>query len=1216
VGKMRIKQLELLGFKSFKNKTALSFPAGITAIVGPNGCGKSNVIDALRWVLGEQSPRHLRGQEMSDVVFAGNESNAPLGMAEVNLLLENDATDPIVGNGGVVGTQWTEMMISRRYFRSGESEYCINKIPCRLRDIVEFFLGTGAGTKAYSIIEQGRVDHLINAKPEEIRSLIEEAAGVSLFRSRRLAAERKMERTQENLSRVADLLREMDRQLASLRRQAKKAEQYRTLQGEFKVIDLSLLCRTYRVLAEELTALECRREELRQQEEQLVQEEQRLQTERMATAAILSQEEAALHEVEEQRRTLESALRQGEQKKQFLLQQEQRATARVTTAEEETVSLREKLQQVHEEIGELDARSMEIQQLLQEDDALLRTYEQEIGAQQQSLGEREARAEEIKTEIVDLLTQEAQIQNALSYARRRASEVELRLQTLVRETERVGQLRVETDLMLSDVQSRATTIRERLTVGQRQRAEKTDGLRETVSAAEQLDGELTAAWAKQAELRARLVTLEELEQGYDHYSQGVRSIMAGMLGEGGESGICGVVAQMVDVPQEYERAVAAVLRDKLEYIMVADAENGLTAVEYLRQSQAGRGSFIPLSPKQGNGGTPNGNGNVNGNDSHTNGHNGHETEFNVQTVGEGTSLLIELVTVDARYREVAETLLGDAILVPDLRRGMALWQQSGMQNTFVTRDGEVITAQGVISGGSEGSAEQVLLERRREIRDLREESRRHEVVVSALVQRRQDMKKKRQEIEGEIALLEAEARTLGQESEALHREEGKLEGERRRLLDKYESVTYERQTLDSEMLTLHQEISQREEQEEVGKRRRGEREAALTIAQEEVAQAKVSVERQRVLSDELRVRTAERRERLEGMRGQRKSLQDRHQELTERQTVLQQEIEAASAEIERIRGTVAELVALLTQNEDDLALAVEAVSGKQSRCGQLREQNRAHEEGLEQVRVSRMHVQEDKSHLDIASAEKRVAREHLEATVQERYAVAIVAVLGQYAELPGEVTEVEARRQEIREKITRLGEVNPGAAAELTQEEERYGFLKTQEADLQHSLHDLQNTIAKLNRESRERFRETFELVDVKFREVYAELVEGGKAHISLTDAENLAESGVEIAVQPPGKRLRSLQLLSGGEKALAALSFTFALFLTRPSPFCVLDEVDAPLDDANVGRFNQLIHEMSETTQIVLVTHNKRTMEAASTLYGVTMQEAGVSTVVSVSMS
>ena len=274
MGQMRIKQLELLGFKSFKDKTVLSFPAGITAILGPNGCGKSNIVDALRWVLGEQSPKHLRGQEMSDVVFAGNEGNPPLGMAEVTLVLENSASEPVAReSAGVLGNNWTEVMVSRRYFRSGESEYLLNKIPCRLRDITEFFLGTGAGTKAYSIIEQGRVDHLINAKPEEMRALIEEAAGVSLYRSRRLTAERKLERTQENLSRVADLLRELERQLGALRRQAKKAEQYRALQEEFKTVDLTLLCQAYRSLAGEVANLDTQRSRLLQQEEELAQEE-------------------------------------------------------------------------------------------------------------------------------------------------------------------------------------------------------------------------------------------------------------------------------------------------------------------------------------------------------------------------------------------------------------------------------------------------------------------------------------------------------------------------------------------------------------------------------------------------------------------------------------------------------------------------------------------------------------------------------------------------------------------------------------------------------------------------------------------------------------------------------------------------------------------------------------------------------------------------------
>ena len=1210
MGKMRIKQLELLGFKSFRSKTALTFPPGITSIVGPNGCGKSNVIDALRWVLGEQSPKHLRGSEMSDIIFAGNEGSAPMGMAEVNLVLENDATDPLINeNGGLVGTNWTELMVSRRYFRSGESEYLINKVPCRLRDIVEFFLGTGAGTKAYSIIEQGRVDHLINARPEEIRSLVEEAAGVSLFRSRRLVAERKMERTQENLARVLDLLHEMDRQLGSLRRQAKKAEQYRTLQDEFKALDLALICRSYRSLSEELIALEKRREDLLSHEERIAQETRQLQVTRAATVDELGREEAALRELEERRHVCESSLRQGEQKKQFLGQQEQRAATRVTAAEEEIIGLVEKRQGVTEEIADLDARAAELQQFLRQDDDTLRSYDQEMTALQGDVQQREAKAEEIKTEIVDILKQEAQVQNALAYARRRASEVEQRLQTLARETERVGLLRAETEQQLATAQARAIALQERLTFGQRQREEKTGGLRETVSASEQLEGELTSAWARQAELRARLAALEELEQGYDHYSQGVRAIMAEAGNAEAGQGICGVVAQMVEVPQEYERAVAAVLRDKLEYVMVSDVEAGLSAVEYLRTTQTGRGSFIPLTPRGKNGYAHNGNGN---------GHdlNRHSSELGVRTVGEGTSPLLDLVQVDDRYRGVAESLLGDAVLVSDLRAGMQLWQRNGKNQTFVTRDGEVITSQGVVSGGSEGSAEQALLQRRREIRDLAEQSRGQELLVNDLVQQRQEMKRKQQEIEGEIALLEAEARTLGKESEVLHREEGRLEGERRRLLDKYESVNYERQTLDGEMQTLTQEISQRQGQEAESKAHRQECEAMLASAQEEVAQAKVALEQHRTHGDELRVRVAERRERLESLRLQRTRAQDRERELADRHANCESEILTAKAEIERIHANMTELVELIAQNEADLAEMADAVAAKQQTCAQLRERARDHESHLEQQRITRSLLQDEKTQVEVGNAEKRVAREHLEATVRERYEVILAEIVEQHLELPCPLAEAETRRQEIREKITRLGEVNPGAAAELVQEEERYTFLKTQEADLQRSLRDLQSTISKLNRESRERFRETFELVNAKFSEVYTRLVEGGKAQVELTDTENLAESGVEIAVQPPGKRLRSLQLLSGGEKALAALSFTFALFLIRPSPFCVLDEVDAPLDDANVGRFNQLIREMSETTQIILVTHNKRTMEAASTLYGVTMQEPGVSTIVAVSMA
>ena len=1214
---MRIKQIELLGFKSFKDKTALTFPAGVTAIVGPNGCGKSNVVDALRWVLGEQSSRQLRGAEMSDVVFAGTQGNPPLGMAEVKLLLEN-ADTPVasqptaLGNGSPVtaaraGNGWTEMMISRRYFRSGDSEYFLNNIPCRLRDIVEFFLGTGAGSKAYAIIEQGRVEHLINAKADDIRVLIEEAAGVSLYRSRRLAAERKLERTQDNLARVADLLSEMERQLSTLRRQAKKAAQYQALQEELKTVDLTLLCQAYQTLLDELVDLDRRRTAVLAKETALEDRTQQLQAERVQAQTALEDQETALHASEERVHAIQSALQQGEQRKEFLLHQEQRAADRAGAAQTELAAVEERRSAVQNEVEGLAEQTRQSQTQLAEEETVLSRHEQDSARLQDTLVSHEAAAEELKTEIVDVLTRHAQVQNGLAYARRRGEELADRLQVLATEAHQASASLADTEQSLATTHTRAAELDECLRLGQRERGEKTDGLQALVRVGEGLEQELAGAWAKQAELRTRLSTLKEMEQGYERYAPGVQSIMAEAESL---TRVVGVVAQMLEVPHSYERAVAAVLREKLEYVVVAEVGDGLTAVEYLHQAEAGHGSFIPLQPRSG--------------PQPASQHNGHAL-----TVGQGLAVvmpapsepdgltpLLSLLSVAPQGREVVEALLADTFLVPDLRVGLECWQRDRQPRTFVTPSGEVLTAQGVVSGGSQGIVQEGLLERRREIRDLHDHVERHDGVVANLVRRRQEAKRSRQELEGELARLEAQARAWGEEKQALHAQAAQLEGEQRRLLDKKESIGYERQTLEEEQSGLGSEIAGLAAQESELDDQRQEREARLAERQEQVAQAKLALEHQREVCDELRVRVAERRERQEGLRTQRSRLQEQQTELAERATACQAEHRAAQAEADQIQTELTEQVARAAQQQTELASVGQEHERRQEACARLRASCRAYEEELEQCRASLLEFQEEKTRLEVKSAEKRVSCDHINTAGYERYEIAIPGVLAQYVSAELETETAEARRQELRDKIGRLGEVNPGAAAELVAVEQRHTSLKEQEADLQASIADLQRTIAKLNRESRDRFRETFGLVDAKFRHVYERLVEGGSAQVSLTDENDPIHSGVEISVQPPGKRLRSLQLLSGGERALAALSFTFALFLIRPSPFCVLDEVDAPLDDANVGRFNQLVREISQTTQVILITHNKRTMEAASTLYGVTMQEPGISSVVSVSLS
>ncbi len=1206
MGQMRIKQLELLGFKSFKQKTTLTFPKGITAVVGPNGCGKSNIVDALRWVLGEQSAKHLRGQEMSDVVFAGNDSSAPLGMADVSLLLENVAPPGLSMNGrngsngadqNGPGPDWTEVMVSRRYFRSGDSEYLFNKIPCRLRDVVEFFLGTGAGTKAYAIIEQGRVEALINAKAQDIRVLVEEAAGVSLYRSRRLAAERKLERTRENLSRVSDLLHEMDRQLGTLRRQAKKAEQYKVLQDELKTIDLTLQSRAYQALASEVSSLVGRQAAVEREEERLNQKIYTLQAERVATAERAAREEDMLRELEERLHSLGSTLQQSEQKQLFRAQQEDQLQLRLADAEQGHRLVSEKKAEVEQEFSQRVAGAAEVAERIQHDEDALQAQEHILADLQDTALQHESQVEALKTTMVDLLTQESQVKNVLAHSRERTVEVAQRLKLLGDKAKQVGQLRAEREQALAMLQEKSSTLSLRVHHGQRQREEKERELRAALRSGEELDTVLSEARARQAERQARLTTLEELEQGYDHYDQGVRSVMSDC---DFPTAVLGIVAQMIEVPQAYERAVAAALREKLEYMVVTDTEAGVVAVDYLNQMQSGHGHFIPVQPqceKQ----KPS------------------PTEANGSlwaTVGEGVSPLIRHVDIPPDYRQMVEALLGHVVLVPNLRVGLKLWNQSQEARTYVTPQGEVISALGGVSGGSGGLAEAGLLERRREIRGLRQELSQQAEHVSNLVEQRHTLKQSQQALEDELRNLDVQAQKLSQQNEAVQREAGQLEGEVRRLLDRGEGVRYEQNGLEQERQSLHADIQKAHAQELTITAQRREREDLLAVQQAETAEAKAACDQHRTQIDDLRVRLAEQRERHGGLQNQVGQLRRQIQDLEERIQSGQADLQVGRQEAERLLLEKAALEDQVTQTRSNLDAVKAECTRRDAEGAQLRAAVHRCETLIEENRHAANQLQEEKRQVEVSLAEKRVSRQHLEETVQERYQVKLAEVLSAYSHQELDQVEGEGRRQELREKLARLGEVNPNAAAELDAIRERFTSIESQKTDLLHSIEDLRSTINKLNRESRDRFRAAFHRVNAKFGEVYARLVDGGQAHMTLTNEANLSESGVELEVQPPGKRLRSMQLLSGGEKALAALSFTFALFLIRPSPFCILDEVDAPLDDANVGRFNQLLREMSETTQIVLITHNKRTMEVADTLYGVTMQEPGVSTMVSVRVS
>ena len=1190
---MRIKELELVGFKSFPQRTILSFPRAVTGIVGPNGCGKSNIVDALRWVLGEQSPKHLRGDAMEAVIFNGNEKQSPLGMAEVSLTFDNDAParaptdlDLEVSTLPAHIRDLAEITVTRRYFRSGESEYFINRTSCRLKDITELFLGTGVGSKAYAIIEQGRVEQLINARPEDRRLFIEEAAGTTLYRSRKLAAERKMERTRENLSRVNDILREIERQAQYLERQAKKAEVHRALVAELRELEVRVGGRQWRGLQWELAEIDAQRAALAGAAEGLrgaLLENQRTQEETGAALAAAERRHAARRE---ELAVLEAERESVRQRITMLVEQHAERARRLARLADDAEATRGAAVRAAERLHTAEREREAAAQYLLFDEGELRTRADDLDAARAALGAAQAALEAAKGALIEHVTRETEARNAATALERRGDEIARQLDKLRREEAAVEQRRGDIEAQVAARRADLERLRAALAAAsgaQEARAGELRALAETQRRWERQARELEAA---RLQACSRLASLEQIQSNYEGFHRGVRAIMRA---EHHADGVLGVVADVIDIPQEHERAVAAVLGDRLQYVIVRAEEDGAGAVDRLRQEASGRSSFIPLQPRV-------------------------PDLSAVAKLNGASRRLMDLVTVEDQYRSVAQSLLGDVVLVPDLDAAIALWRQNGVRVTLVTPEGDVVDPSGVISGGSDRPIEEEILARRREIDQLRGAA---ETTAAQLTEVRAEL----DQVTLGIRAAEEAVQALGQGSHELtvqivaaEKDIERLEIERPQCLSRRDVVRYDIELLAAEAQTADDEAQQLRAGVAALDAARRELEQAVQTRRREVEESGARSEALVADVTAIKVRVAERRERQQAAAASIEALRRQQNDLGERLCALDSERAAAAAEHAQLERDIGDGRAReAAQLERRAALDAEVAA-----AARAMEEQAAALRGVEHagrdLQAALDRCRDEQSRADVAHSEARLRAEHLAAAMREKYEIELAAL--EPADAAGDADEEAARVETLRQRLQRLGEVNLSAIDELREFTERGDFLRRQRDDLQRSLADLERTIQKLNRASRTRFAETFAKANETFQKVFPRLFRGGEGRLVLTDEHDLLETGVEIVVRPPGKRLDTVSLLSGGEKALVAVSLIFSLFLINPTPFCVLDEVDAPLDDANIGRFSQMIREMSEHSQFILITHNKRTMESADVLYGVTMQEPGVSKVISVAIS
>ncbi|MFA6412973.1 MAG: chromosome segregation protein SMC [Syntrophales bacterium] len=1189
---MKLKYLEISGFKSFRDKVVLDFAAGVSAVVGPNGCGKSNVVDAIRWVMGEQRIKSLRGAKMEDVIFNGSQEAAPVGMAEISMILAADGVtfpDPY--------TACSELTVTRRLFRNGESEYAVNGVPCRLLDVREFFLGTGVGARTYSIIEQNSVASLVEAKPEERRQFIEEAAGISKYKTRKESALRKLEATKQNILRLNDILREVKSQLNAVSRQAKRAEQYKDLKTAIREDEIAAALYAYIELGEKHTSLAQQQEAWERQENELKASLASCETLLAAAKLEVVTQESDRSQYQEKIYQLRTNIQVKEKGVEF-------SKGRIADINARKERLGEEIRQLkarHEELSRELERITALQQVLDGDIAQAQDHTKDVECKvseiKRELSSRQQHLEENKVQLIDIAAEKSRLNNNYGHLVRVLDDLGRKKERNNKDIgdHRQGILRLEE--RLKELAASLNEDLERLGQLRSSKATAAEEWENTRTELQEVEGMIDSLKEDLSSRSSRFTSLKELHDGYVWCNEATRSIMMAKetkcLQGVTKDQVIGLVAEQIRVPQAYETAVEAVLGDKLQYVVVRSHEAGVQAIDYLKEAAVGRSSFVPLQVRHAAQRTATGE---------------HLRE---------TERLIDRIEVAESFRGIAEYLLGDVLLIPNLRNGLELWNRNGFRGTFVTPDGDMISPQGVLTGGRNGKGDRSLLKNKREMETLEAGIRDLSTALQEEGMRKKRLASLAASGEEELDSLTSDIHAVELQCNSHKKDVERYQEELNRLRQTLKILDFNSENLDEEDQQAREKLKNGQEDLEGQKKREAATQEALAVLQENVGQLRRELEdRDRELTAE-KVRQASLAEKQKSAVRSFERINTEIATLTEKIREGMEDSLTSNIQVEELQGAIAreelqlvdlcnsftEMERLLAEKKDLYALAEASLRDWESKSREAKEK---YDQIIKQGRD-----------LETVARDISYQMDSLSRMIAEKYGTVLHEQAGAVQRINDEDLKVmQERLVKNRQLLDAFGEVNLLAISEYDQLRERLDFLTSQARDLDASVQTLEQTIAKINRVSRQRFAETFDAVRVCFREMFSRIFSGGKGELHLTDESDLLETGVDIDIQIPGKRPQNISLLSGGEKSLAAIALILAIIMYRPTPFLVLDEVDAALDDANVDLFAKIIKEIAANSQVILITHNKRTMEVAENLFGVTMQKQGVSAVVSVSLN
>ena len=1207
---MYLKSLKAIGFKSFADKTTLNFEPGITAVVGPNGCGKSNISDAIRWVLGEQSAKALRGGEMADVIFSGTDGvrgRKPTSMAEVSITLGDMDEENLKAAG--VDLSFTEVTVTRRVFRDGGSEYFLNGASCRLRDIQQLFMGTGIGRNSYSIMAQGQITNIIKSKPSERRVVFEEAAGITKFKQQKKEALRKLDYTEQNLLRLEDTIREVKRQIGSLQRQAGKARRYQKIMDELRELETKLARHEFDTIDVELQEIRKESEHIRDNLENhssgIIGEEAALKELRQT----LTELDRQISATQQRGLELKSEVEHHENRIQYNEQRMEELHAQHADAETDIAGAQERRKHVDAELGGINQQLSDsghaldrARQHVSEKRGIVETAESEISQRQSELDETNNEA----TQLTQRLTGSRNELNALELQKQgNAARLEKLSAEKIQLEEERGKLETSLGEFERSVEDDSLHVEtHRGTVEERQARLSVIGT-DLSDTEEELDGLLQ----RQAEAKSRKDVLKQLIESKEGFSAGTQTVLTQF-----DSAI-GSLADQIRVPDEHVRAVEAALGANLQLVITEQPQSADQMLDRLAQGEQGRASIVALELLRQRGGA-----------------------IPPADIPEGAVHALDIVETDARIQPLLQTLLGRTLIVDSLETATRLWRMSPGRFDYVTRQGESLSQLGVYTGGQgEGKEHHSVLARRNQIDEL-------EVQLNTLGCQIAESSRTKGQLLAEQTELQASLQNardeLSDREVAIATRKGEfkaLQNSRKVLEQKIEAVMFEVQNLAEQeeiskgkSIELNARIRQMEEKdhqtqesilghETFIQEQRNHRETA----QEELTEAKVALSKAEERESSLQDQKAPMEQQLAELQRTLERAQQTLSESSERKVQFESQNAESRREIERLRvdrEATSEKAAELTQDRN-----------KQAADAERREME------LSDKRNSLTEMQERKGEIEVEVTQKQMKQEQLVDRIQEKYDLDLREVQGDVTTInitaDGQTTTetvttaestaetevatdwdtVRTQVEEMQSKIESMGPVNLVAIDEYQEVEERFNFLNSQHEDLVNAKTELEEVIARIDKQSREMFAETFEKVRANFQKMFPDLFGGGRADLVLTEEEDVLEAGVEIVASPPGKKLHRIGLLSGGEQTMTAVALLFSLYQVKPSPFCVLDELDAPLDDANIERYVQKLKEFLAHSQFIVITHSKRTISAADVLYGVTMQERGVSRIVSV---